>query len=110
MSSEFRDSINNKLFPIVEDTRVFNVKLVCKSSTSGEDDIVQEFSVRSKTAEEAKNSALSLAKEAGYFDCRVDDLSMVVDPLDPSSANLGIGRSLGADPSADDGNKGPSLV
>lgn len=92
----FRNSVKSKLFSVKEEYKVFKVKLSCKSSTTDNDRIVQEFSIQSANAEGAKNSALALAKDIGYFDCEVEDISMVVDPLDPRSANLGIMQSLGA--------------
>lgn len=110
MQHSFKELVKNKLFTVEEEIKVFTVKLSCRSTTSGEDEIVQEFSIRARTAEEAKNSALNMAKEAGYFDCKVDDVSMVVDPLDPSSANLGLGTSLGADKTANSGNRGPGAA
>ncbi len=101
----FNEIVKRKLIKEA-DTKVFTIKLRCKTSSSGEDELTQEFSIRAQTPENAKTQAIAMAKEAGFIDCSIEDVSMVVDPLDPNSANFGQG-SIGANPNATKGNVGP---
>lgn len=116
-SQIFNEEVRKKLFPKDENegggTKVtgmqtFIVKGMCRTSENPDEEIPQEFTLQAKSAEEAKARASQISKEMNHSSCKIVDVNTVVDPID--NGQFGLGKSLGQDPSAEDGQVKPSDV
>ncbi len=113
----FNEEVRKKLYPKEENygggtevtgMKTYIVKGQCRTHENPDNDIPQEFTLQAKSPEDAKRRAMEISKEMNHKSCSIEDINMVVDPID--NGQFGLKRSLGQSADATSGQVKPSDV